>query len=392
MTPLPSPLTKATFEKMAGSWLSVFNLGESGSVINFPKREQLYRINQLLKDKSLIKRNLKDYSNFQIIPIDIDTLAFEDSQDFDLYLGKIISRKAKKIGLIILSSDKLTYEKSSLLPYLVTLPFNRPNVSLLFLFGINITSSDWLKKLASYTIPYQNVIIHQFYEEKDQSQFIFYLEKLYQVKIPSEIKNKIQVNCGGNLWFIKQAVRYFVKTKDEEKLFNHEEMLMRLKIVTSEFSSLENSVLEKIIKKINNFEDKEKPVLDYLISTRLIKKTNKKYFITIPIIENYLKNQLISQTQINVNKKGQVITNNIVMESCFSKKEKSLIKYFINNQNKIIPRSEIAQIIWGSNYLENYTDWALDQLIKRLRTKLENFGLPKDLIKTIKNQGYKFQN
>lgn len=76
------------------------------------------------------------------------------------------------------------------------------------------------------------------------------------------------------------------------------------------------------------------------------------------------------------------------MDTFFSKREKRLLINLLKNNQKIISRDLVAQAIWGSEYDNSYTDWALDQFIRRLRNKLSSLGFAKTLIKTVKNRGF----
>jgi hypothetical protein len=57
------------------------------------------------------------------------------------------------------------------------------------------------------------------------------------------------------------------------------------------------------------------------------------------------------------------------------------------NQGRLIMRDEIAKLIWGDNYLEKYSDWAIDRHMSDLRKAL--MGLAQ--IKTKKGQGFIFK-
>lgn len=70
-------------------------------------------------------------------------------------------------------------------------------------------------------------------------------------------------------------------------------------------------------------------------------------------------------------------------------KEYDLLAAFLKNTSQLISREKIADILWGKDSFEKYSDWAIDQLIYSLRNKLA--AIHKDhLLKTIRGQGYKF--
>jgi len=67
-------------------------------------------------------------------------------------------------------------------------------------------------------------------------------------------------------------------------------------------------------------------------------------------------------------------------------KEFELLTYFINNQNVAISRESLLSKLWGYDYFGD--DRTIDTHIKMLRN---NLGIYRDLIKTVRGIGYKFE-
>ncbi len=73
----------------------------------------------------------------------------------------------------------------------------------------------------------------------------------------------------------------------------------------------------------------------------------------------------------------------------FTPAEHSVLSLLIEKKGEAVDKDNIAEAMWPGEALESYSEWAITQLIKRLRTKLnENFGLPSDIIKTVRGKGY----
>jgi DNA-binding response OmpR family regulator len=74
-----------------------------------------------------------------------------------------------------------------------------------------------------------------------------------------------------------------------------------------------------------------------------------------------------------------------------TKKEFDLLLYLINNRNRVIPKQNLAEHLWG-DYIDEVGSFDFVYThIKNLRKKiLENGG--KDYLKTIYGVGYKFTN
>lgn len=65
--------------------------------------------------------------------------------------------------------------------------------------------------------------------------------------------------------------------------------------------------------------------------------------------------------------------------------EINLLTAFQNKVNQPLSREEIAEILWGKNWQNKYSDWAIDKAISRLRKQIKS---PEYRIITVKNLGY----
>lgn len=65
--------------------------------------------------------------------------------------------------------------------------------------------------------------------------------------------------------------------------------------------------------------------------------------------------------------------------------ERTLFDYLKSNED-ISSRDDIAQTMWGSNWLDKYSDWAIDKLVSKLKSKLI---YSKYKILTFRGRGYK---
>lgn len=64
--------------------------------------------------------------------------------------------------------------------------------------------------------------------------------------------------------------------------------------------------------------------------------------------------------------------------------EQKVLTGLLAKAGQICSRDEIAQFLWGKNWVEKYSDWMIDTIIYRLRHKLP----AGQEIKTLRNQGY----
>jgi DNA-binding winged helix-turn-helix (wHTH) protein len=119
----------------------------------------------------------------------------------------------------------------------------------------------------------------------------------------------------------------------------------------------------------------------------------KDGFLAIPILYDYLKEKSLSQVQrgFSINEAGEILQGEAVLSDKLTSLEYKLLKYLLANQGKILDKEEVIGAVWqeGKTTL-GVTDQALDQLIFRLRKKIEENPNEPSHIQTIKGRGFKF--
>lgn len=74
-------------------------------------------------------------------------------------------------------------------------------------------------------------------------------------------------------------------------------------------------------------------------------------------------------------------------EILLSSKESFLMKYFLNNMNKVLTKEQIYSSIWGNNVVDDNT---IMVHIRRLRMKIEDDPTRPVYLKTVRGVGYQF--
>lgn len=77
-------------------------------------------------------------------------------------------------------------------------------------------------------------------------------------------------------------------------------------------------------------------------------------------------------------------------ESLLTKKEADILKYFIENKEKIVTREELLENVWGYRSAKEVETRTVDIYIVKLRSKIEKDPNHPEIIKTIRAKGYKF--
>lgn len=109
--------------------------------------------------------------------------------------------------------------------------------------------------------------------------------------------------------------------------------------------------------------------------------------------EDYLKNhplfggQPVAKKSLYI-KDGEVLFQGKSIEPFFSATEYKILKKLTEAGGKIITKDSLAEIIWGKSSSEKYSEWAIAQTIKRIRSKLDEVGIGRSVIKTVRDKGY----
>lgn len=217
---------------------------------------------------------------------------------------------------------------------------------------------------------------------------INFLQKNASKNLPEDKLKEILDLTSGHGKLTRLSIEAVLSEEEDSNLSNL--LLSKNKIKT---------LFQEIWKSLNPSEQKYLTSLnpelksDYLEKVNLI--SNDK--LTIPLFEIYLKNEseILSK---NSNKKitydsstQEIKRGELVLSDSLTSSEYKLLLFLVENEGKILGRDEIINAVWKDlSSTAGVSEQALDQLIFRLRKKIEdNPNSPKQLA-TIKGRGFKF--
>ncbi len=127
----------------------------------------------------------------------------------------------------------------------------------------------------------------------------------------------------------------------------------------------------------------------HLVAVGLVKNNR----LAVPLLEESAKTQtetasesIILDQVTNEIKKGQILLSESLTSSEFK-----LLKFLVSNADKILERDEIINGVWGElSSTAGVSEQALDQLIFRVRKKIEENPNQPVHIQTVKGRGFKF--
>lgn len=204
---------------------------------------------------------------------------------------------------------------------------------------------------------------------------ISYLEQQTGKKIPSDIFKKILGETGGHGKLMRICAELFLNLGTTDFLLQ--------KTVQGALYEIESSLSPSDLNDL-----KEKKTNSYLENIELLKDRK----ITIRLLEEFLNKSKGQKTSILFDPNtGEVKHGEAVLSDNLTSSEFKLLKFLIANEGKVITRDEIVSTVWAdAKSIAGVSDAALDQLISRLRKKIEDDpNLPVHLL-TIKGRGFKF--
>ncbi len=213
--------------------------------------------------------------------------------------------------------------------------------------------------------------------EKDDASVIFDETcKRNDLDFPSNVKTKILSIVDGYTQYLQFALSYLhekksntVSAKLEDELFSDERIALQSEELWESLNDEEKEVLLKFInKKSLNSDDHDRA--SYLWNTGIISDEG----IFSVLFEKYLS------------QKGETTKDSIKPE--LSKKEHLLLKILEDNRGALCEREQIIEFVWPEAESYGVSDWAVDRLVARLRSKLKTTNSDYEIV-TIKTRGYK---
>jgi hypothetical protein len=133
-----------------------------------------------------------------------------------------------------------------------------------------------------------------------------------------------------------------------------------------------------------NKTTKENKPTTYLIKTGLIVKENNEYVINGKLFEYFMKKKFPDIGD------GKIILAESSIKRYLTPQQIMVLKYLLEKSDakkgELVTKEDLAKLLWGEDWANNYSNWAIDKQITRLRNKLEENNFPKKLV-VVRNKG-----
>jgi hypothetical protein len=263
-------------------------------------------------------------------------------------------------GLREFSHQRLTYVFTSFLPFSRIFPRVFPQAAL--------------------SIAYRNIYIKP--TEKEDTKIIYNAYKnYYNLKLETDLEKEFLRLVDGHFQYLQLGLIALhepgkpIQSKDDlvEYLTGDERIKLQSEELWENLSVDEQTILLKIVSGEEVVkEDKKKGI--YLWNTGFVTADRQGLKIFSPLFEFFIKERRREESKTNVAE--------------FSKKELIFFEYLKSNKDDICEREKIIEEVWPEAEELGISDWAIDKLAARVRSKLKlqknNFEL-----QTIKTRGYK---
>lgn len=348
--------------------------------------------------ESLRERGMKE-ENKAVGDIFREHLKFQDElvlfQGFKEAVDYMVLEK--KISIIFLFDRFEEYIPTVAADFFANLRIlrNHGKYRLSVVFSLNRPLEDVLDPdiLADYYEFVAGKIIQMRLYDKPSSDFwISHIEKLTGRKISEVYLRQILKVTGGHGKLTKLSFEAVLAAASEIK--NMGEFLLTQKTIkkslTEIWQSLSPAEQADIVE--NKFE--EESVVEYLEEVNLIKdKQIQIPLLSLFIISEY-KNMTKTLQKISYDEHtNTIIKGNSVLSDQLTSSEFRLLKYLLQNEGRVIERDELITIVWGDNKsTAGITDQAVDQLVFRLRHKIEEDANHPEHLQTVKGRGFTFSS
>jgi DNA-binding winged helix-turn-helix (wHTH) protein len=218
---------------------------------------------------------------------------------------------------------------------------------------------------------------------------VAYIEKITGKKVPDSIMSDVLTETGGMGKLVKLSVEALLSNpsqdrKLEEFLFSQKSIQSALIDVCRSLNPSEQAVLIK-----GKYEESEE--IEYLKCIGIV----SDHKMQIPLFEQHIsthRNQPLSKKSITYDiATNKIKSGDTVLSDQLTASEFKLLAYLIQNAEQVVEREDIINIVWSSvKSTAGITDQAVDQLVFRLRRKIEEDPNHPTHLLTVKGRGFRF--
>jgi hypothetical protein len=348
--------------------------------------------------ESLRERGMKE-ENKAVGDIFREHLKFQD--EFLLFQGfkEAVDYMAleKKIAIVFLFDRFEEYVSTVSADFFANLRIlqNHGKYRFSVVFSVNRPLEDMLDPdlLADY---YEFVAGHivqmKLYDKPSSSFWISQIAKITHKRISENIVDQILKLTGGHGKLTKLSLEavlaHEIEINDlQEFLLTQKTVKKSIGEIWQSFSPAEQADLLE-----GKFDDQA--VAEYLEEVGVIKEGHIQISLLSSFIASEYKDVAKTLQKISYDEHTSTIRKgHSVLSDQLTSSEFRLLRYLLQNEERVIERDELITVVWGDNKsTAGITDQAVDQLIFRLRRKIEEDANHPLHLQTVKGRGFTFSS
>lgn len=393
--------------KQATAIFRPVKFGENGIGICYPGCFISYTIRAFTDSPSILKKYLgSHFHKYLFIPIDLspdDTIqtvrrkaaecASPDDRNIThtetlLKLSKSVVASGKDPYFFLMNIHLLTQKtQTKILDELYGVITNVPRAGSIIFTEANIDESQTAEHLSRYHRFFQNRLWFPVYSQRESISFVETLSRTWNMHLSKKMTDDIVAACGGYLWLLREAVRFLRDNKNAsmETVVAGSQINQRVKYICNLLDKRTVDTLARVCLD----QDTHVPVdvLRFITSTGLVVSDKGTYHLSCPLFTKFVSAQR-NTASINLGADGTIYCKDESIQRLFGSTEAKIITQLLSERGKLVSREQIAKTLWGNEYADKYSDWAIDKAISRIRKILVSVGLPKTAIVTKKKFGF----
>jgi len=274
-------------------------------------------------------------------------------EDLKDYLKKLNQYKNKKVISVIALFLKYGTKSDSFIEELNQFYNKNQNNYSCYIFSTIGTIYDSLE--LSKKIISKSVFHLQLLDINQTFSLINEFSEDYDFEITDEIRKKIFEYSGGHIGLIKRLTLLAINKVDLNlnDLIKKEEIQIWIKEIL-------NDIPNDLKDGLNRFVQMKTVSKDILFKLSKFNYLNNGKVFS-PILEEFIIEKLNNNSEFS----PKII-------QALSNREISILEILLQNKNSLINKDTLAKMIWGEDWIDKYSDWAINQFVHRFRKKLNH--------------------
>lgn len=270
---------------------------------------------------------------------------------------------------------------------------NRGKYRFSVVFSVNRPLEDMLDPslLADYyEFVTGRIVQMRVYDQPSSNYWISHIEKIIHKKVGDSRLQQILKLTAGHGKLAKLAVEAVLA--ENSAINDMEQFLLSQKTIKRSLTDIWQSLSPAEQSDLLEGKFGDQTVAEYLEQVGLIKDSQ----IQIPLFATFIAKEykdaaktlqkIVYDEHTNTIRKGTSVLSDQLTSSEFR-----LLRYLLQNEGRVIEREELINVVWGDNKsTAGITDQAVDQLIFRVRRKIEEDANHPVHLQTVKGRGFTF--